>query len=78
MASDGLSHKFGITQDEHFCRDFLDANIMLTVPAWICQLPERRVQADAAYEVSNHLVSVLAALLSSRNARVVLLPGWRT
>jgi len=38
MAPDGLSHKFGITQDEHPCRDCLDAaNIMLAARHGICQ-----------------------------------------
>jgi hypothetical protein len=33
-------------------------------------------QADAAYEVSMHLVVVRAALPGSRSARAVLLPDW--
>jgi hypothetical protein len=39
------------------------------------QLPDRRAQAGAAYEVSMHLVPVLAVLLVSRSAGAVLLPG---
>ena len=42
------------------------------------QLPHNRAQAGAAYEVSVHLAAVLAGLPGSRNARVVLSPGWST
>ena len=81
MAPDGLSHKFGITQGEHPCRDCLDAaNIMLAVSAW--DLPAGSyltgAQAGAAYEVSMHLVPVLAVLPGRRSAGAVLLPGWST
>jgi hypothetical protein len=74
MAPGGLSHKFGITQDEHSCRDCLDAvNIMLAVRhrSASSQLPDGRAQAGAAYQVSMHLVAVLAALLGSWSARAV-------
>jgi len=43
----------------------------------ICQVagPDGSAQAGAAYEVSTHLISVLAVLLGSRSAAAVLLPG---
>jgi hypothetical protein len=81
MAPDGLPHKFGITQDER------PVEIVPTPQtSWwrlrhgICQLAATPAGARerAAYEVSMHLVPVLAALLGSRSAGAVLLPGWST
>ena len=74
MAPDGLSHKFGITQGEH------PVEIVRTPQrsCWrsrhgICQrqVADRRAQAGAAYQVSMHLVAVLAALHGNRSARAV-------
>ena len=42
------------------------------------QLPDARVQAGAKYEVSMHLVQLLAVLLGSRSAGAVLLPDQST
>jgi len=42
------------------------------------QLPGRRAQGGAAYEVSTHLVPLQAVLPGSRSAGAVLLPGWAT
>ena len=40
------------------------------------QLPHKQAQVGAAYQVSVHLAAVLAGLPGSRNAAVVLRPGW--
>src|SRR5215471_5160040 len=50
MAPDGLSHKFGITQHEHLCRDCLAAaNIIVAVLAW--DLPAGRYLTGARRRV---------------------------
>lgn len=77
MAAGGLSHRFGIAQDEHLVEivPTLQTSCWrshMEAASW--QLSDRRAQARAAYEVSMHLVAVLAVLLGSQSAGAVLLP----
>ena len=78
MAPDGLSHKFGITQSEHpveivRCRkDHVGGPGMGPASS---QVPDRRAQPGAAYQVRVHLVLVLAMFLGSQSAGIVRLPA---